>query len=42
LRTGGVRAPLQGLDEDEKQSLNEIVVELKREIAAITGGRARI
>ena len=40
LRSGGVRAPLQGLDADEKQALEAIVGELKREIAAIVEGKA--
>ncbi len=40
LRSGGVRAPLQGLDADEKQALEAIVGELKREIAAIVEGEA--
>jgi 4-hydroxy-tetrahydrodipicolinate synthase len=41
LRTGGVRAPLQGLDELEQERLQVIVAELKREVAAVTGGDAR-
>lgn len=40
LRSGGVRAPLQGLGADEKQALEAIVGELKREIAAIVEGKA--
>lgn len=40
LRSGGVRAPLQGLGADEKQALEAIVGELKREIAAIVEGEA--
>lgn len=40
LRTGGVRAPLQGLDESEQQALQAVVAELKREVAAIVGGKA--
>ncbi|MCY1273553.1 4-hydroxy-tetrahydrodipicolinate synthase [compost metagenome] len=40
LRPGGVRAPLQGLDESEQQRLQAIVAELKREVAAIVGGNA--
>ncbi|WP_321817524.1 MULTISPECIES: dihydrodipicolinate synthase family protein [unclassified Paraburkholderia] len=40
LRSGGVRAPLKGLDEDQKQRLQTIVTELKREVAAVTGGQA--
>ena len=38
LRTGGVRAPLQGLDNAEKEALKEVVATLKRNIAQITGG----
>lgn len=38
LRTGGVRAPLQGLDNTEKEALKEVVATLKRNIAQITGG----
>ncbi|WP_027815545.1 dihydrodipicolinate synthase family protein [Paraburkholderia bannensis] len=38
LRSGGVRAPLKGLNDDEKQRLQAIVTELKREVAAVTGG----
>lgn len=38
LRTGGVRAPLQGLDAVEKQGLQTVVTELKRNIAQIVGG----
>lgn len=40
LRSGGLRAPLQGLDESEKQGLQTVVAELKREIADIVGGKA--
>jgi 4-hydroxy-tetrahydrodipicolinate synthase len=40
LRSGGVRAPLKGLDDDQKQRLQTIVTELKREVAAATGGQA--
>jgi 4-hydroxy-tetrahydrodipicolinate synthase len=39
LRAGAVRAPLQGLDEQEKQRLQSIVVELKREVASVAGGK---
>lgn len=35
LKPGGVRAPLQDLDEAEKQSLNAIVARLKSEVAAV-------
>ncbi|WP_321885557.1 dihydrodipicolinate synthase family protein [Paraburkholderia bannensis] len=38
LRSGGVRAPLKGLHDDEKQRLQAIVTELKREVAAVSGG----
>ncbi len=40
LRPGGVRAPLQGLDDDEKQALKAIIAELKREVTYIVGGQA--
>ncbi|WP_341647113.1 dihydrodipicolinate synthase family protein [Thauera sp. SDU_THAU2] len=40
LRPGGVRAPLQGLDDNEKQALKAIVAELKREVAEVVGGQA--
>lgn len=40
LRTGGVRAPLQGLDESEQQALRAVVAQLKSEVAAIVGGKA--
>ena len=38
LRTGGVRAPLQGLDDSEKAQLKDVITTLKRNIAQITGG----
>ncbi|MBS0348099.1 MAG: dihydrodipicolinate synthase family protein [Proteobacteria bacterium] len=38
LRPGGVRAPLQGLEDGEKQALRAIIAALKAEIAAITEG----
>lgn len=38
LRPGGVRAPLQGLDEHEKEALKSVVETLKREVAAAAGG----
>ncbi|NNA91696.1 dihydrodipicolinate synthase family protein [Pseudomonas gessardii] len=38
LRTGGVRAPLQGLDDSEKARLKDVITTLKRNIAQITGG----
>ncbi|MGI6246852.1 MAG: dihydrodipicolinate synthase family protein [Pseudochelatococcus sp.] len=40
LRAGGVRAPLQPLDEAEEHALKTIVEELKREVAAVTGANA--
>ncbi len=39
LRSGGVRAPLKGLNDDEKQRLQTIVTELKREVASVVGGQ---
>ena len=38
LRSGGVRKPLQDLDGAEKQALERVVGELKRNVAQITGG----
>ncbi|MBC3481973.1 dihydrodipicolinate synthase family protein [Pseudomonas sp. SWRI77] len=38
LSTGGVRKPLSELDAAEKQALERVVTELKRNIAQITGG----
>lgn len=40
LRPGGVRAPLQGLEESEKQELNAVVAQLKSEVAAIVEGKS--
>jgi 4-hydroxy-tetrahydrodipicolinate synthase len=40
LRPGGVRAPLQGLDDSEKQALQAVLAQLKRDVAAITGAQA--
>jgi len=40
LRAGGVRAPLQGLDADEQQAMQSVVAQLKRDVAAINGGKA--
>jgi 4-hydroxy-tetrahydrodipicolinate synthase len=40
LRSGGLRAPLKGLNDDEKRRLQSIVNELKREVAAVVGGHA--
>lgn len=37
LSTGGVRAPLQGLSDEEKQTLKDVVTTLKRNVAQITG-----
>ncbi|POR52302.1 4-hydroxy-tetrahydrodipicolinate synthase [Paraburkholderia eburnea] len=39
LRSGGVRAPLKGLNDDEKQRLQTIVTELKREVTSVVGGQ---
>jgi 4-hydroxy-tetrahydrodipicolinate synthase len=38
LRSGGVRAPLQGLNDREKAELEDVITTLKRNIAQITGG----
>ncbi|MBO0493915.1 dihydrodipicolinate synthase family protein [Pseudomonas sp. Marseille-Q1929] len=38
LRTGSVRAPLQPLFEDEKQALETVITNLKRDVARIKGG----
>lgn len=38
LRSGGVRAPLQGLNDREKAELKDVITTLKRNIAQITGG----
>lgn len=40
LRAGGLRAPLQGLEESEKVELHKVVTALKREVAGITGEKA--
>lgn len=40
LRAGGVRAPLQGLDDVEKQALQQIVHAIQRDVAAIVGENA--
>lgn len=37
LRAGGMRAPLQGLNDSEKATLQAIVTTLKREVAEIVG-----
>lgn len=39
LRPGGVRAPLQGLDDTEKEALQQIVSTLKRNVAQIVNSR---
>ena len=39
LSTGGVRAPLQGLDAAEQAELANVVAVLKRNIAAIVEGK---
>jgi 4-hydroxy-tetrahydrodipicolinate synthase len=38
LRTGGVRAPLQPLNEQENQALQTVISNLKRDVAHIVGG----
>ncbi|MGG5289426.1 dihydrodipicolinate synthase family protein [Pseudomonas shirazensis] len=38
LHTGGVRAPLKGLQDSEKAELKDVVATLKRAVAQITGG----
>jgi 4-hydroxy-tetrahydrodipicolinate synthase len=38
LKVGGVRLPLQPLDPEEKQSLESVITELKRNVANITSG----
>ncbi len=40
LRPGGVRAPLQALEDSEKQTLQAIVAGIKRNVAQITEGAA--
>ena len=40
LRPGGVRAPLQGLEESEQQALQAVVAKLKSDVAAIVEGTA--
>ncbi|MBD8528935.1 MULTISPECIES: dihydrodipicolinate synthase family protein [unclassified Massilia] len=40
LRPGGVRLPLQGLDETEGATLQAVVAQLKADVAAIVGGTA--
>jgi 4-hydroxy-tetrahydrodipicolinate synthase len=41
LPTGGVRAPLQPLDQAETESLRAIIEDLKQEVAAATGKNAQ-
>jgi 4-hydroxy-tetrahydrodipicolinate synthase len=36
LRTGGLRAPLQGLDDTQKETLGQVVAALKQEVASVT------
>lgn len=36
--TGGVRAPLQSMTGEEKQTLKNVITDLKREVAQVTGG----
>ena len=38
LKAGSVRAPLQDMDAEKKQAFKVIVEQLKRDVAAITGG----
>ena len=38
LKAGGLRAPLRGLNQDEKRELESVVTTLKRTIAQITSG----
>ncbi|MCY1521457.1 hypothetical protein D9M68_562700 [compost metagenome] len=38
LRAGGVRAPMQPLDSEQKQALQDVLTVLKRNIAKITEG----
>jgi 4-hydroxy-tetrahydrodipicolinate synthase len=37
LRAGGVRAPLQPLDEAQREALRSVVAKLERDVAAVTG-----
>ncbi|MGN8063415.1 dihydrodipicolinate synthase family protein [Ralstonia sp. 22111] len=41
LRAGGVRAPLQPLNDAEKQKLQGIITKLKADVAAVVEGRAQ-
>ncbi len=38
LRVGGVRAPLQALEESEKHALKSLIQTLKQNVAHIVGG----
>jgi 4-hydroxy-tetrahydrodipicolinate synthase len=38
LKAGGLRAPLRGLNQDEKRELETVVATLKRTVAQITAG----
>ena len=40
LHSGGLRAPLQGLDDAQKQALKQVVADLKKEVASVTRGNA--
>lgn len=37
LRTGGLRTPLQPLDDEQKQALKQIVEALRKEVKSVTG-----
>lgn len=39
LRTGGLRTPLQPLDDEQKQALKQIVTALKEEVKSVTAGK---
>ena len=41
LRTGGVRAPMTGLDAAQRETLKQVVDTLKRDVAAAVDGSAR-
>jgi 4-hydroxy-tetrahydrodipicolinate synthase len=40
LRSGGLRAPLQGLDDAQKQALQRVVADLRKEVASVTRNNA--
>ncbi len=40
LKTGGLRSPLQPLNEEQKQNLQRIVSALKEEVKSVTSGKA--